>query len=304
MASGATPGVLKLRRAFASTPPKQLTQQPFDCGPKHLNRLVRLRSGDRAEAGDLWEYTQSLLYSDGIQGPLLAYLIPFCLEAWRDDLRGAHSDYGGFVEYFYPVLANKYVFDEHLTPTQTKAVSEFMRESILEEIDDQRGLTYKGTGARPYRWTTALTTHGVLLPDVDQLWSAWWSIDTVGRAVAAVQYISCLMYRANENPVFATWTPDGGGGPPCLWEFGGHLYEHRWLDPNVRFLRQTLNPQEVNAALSRAVERLGGLPEHEIAAEVQNDIPLCAETLTVRCAELSRLLETTREPGRLLEWTK
>lgn len=303
MASGATPGVLKLRRAFASTPPKQITQQPFDSGPKHLNRLVRLRSGDRAEAGDLWEYTQSLLYSDGIQGPLLAYLIPFCLEAWRDDLRGAHSDYGGFVEYFYPVLANKHVFDEHLTPTQTKAVSEFMRESILEEIDDQRGLAYKGKGARPYRWTTALTTHGVLLPDVDQLWTAWWSIDTVGRAVAAVQYISCLMYRANENPVFATWTPDGGGGPPCFWEFGGHLYEHRWLDPNVRFLRQTLNPQEVNAALSRAVERLGGLPEHEIAAEVQNDIPLCAETLAVRCAELPRLLETTREPG-LLEWSK
>jgi hypothetical protein len=84
------------------------------------------------------------------------------LNAWCDDLRGAHSGYGGFVEYFYPVLANKHIFDELLSPTQTKAVSEYMRGSILEEIDDQRGLAYSGMGARPYRWIAALTTHGVL----------------------------------------------------------------------------------------------------------------------------------------------
>lgn len=179
-----------------------------------------------------------------------------------------------------------------------------MRESILEEIDDQQGLSYKGMGARPYRWSTALTTHGVLLPDVNQLWTAWWSIDTIGRAVAILQYISCLMYRENENPVFAQWTREGGGGPLCLWEFGGHLYEHRWLEPNVRFLRRILNPQKVNDALSRAVARLRGRPEYEIAAEVQSDIPLYAETLAARCAELPRLLETPQESAKPLEWTE
>jgi hypothetical protein len=302
MASEKTSGVLKLRYKFASMPPKQITQEPFDGGIKHLKRLWRLRPGDRAEAGDLWEYTQDLLYTDEIQGPLFTYLLPFCLEAWRDDLRGAHSGYRGFVEYFYSVLANKHVFDVHLTPVQTMAVSEFMRKSILEEIDDQRGLAYKGMGARPYRWSTALATHGVLLPDMNQLWTAWWSNDTIGRAVATVQYISCLMYREKENPVFAPWTRDAGGGPPCLWEFGGHLYEHRWLEPNVSFLRGILKPQEVTDALSRAVARLRGLPEYETAAEVQGDIPLCAETLAARCTELPRLLETTQEPAKL-EWT-
>jgi hypothetical protein len=98
-----------------------------------------------------------------------------------------------------------------MTRGQTTAVSEFMRESILEEIDDQRGLTYQGTGARPYRWIAALTTHGVLLPDVDRLWAAWWSVNTVGRAIAAVQYISSLMYPNKENPIFAPWTPDAKG---------------------------------------------------------------------------------------------
>lgn len=304
MSPGPPPEVLKLRRAFASKPPEQITQKPHDSSPKHLKTLVRLHAGDRAEPGDLWEYMQDLLYSDAIQGPLLTYLLPVCLEAWRDDLRGARNEYGGFVEYFYPVLANKHVLNDLLTPTQSRAVSEFMRQSILEEIDAQRGLAYKGTGVLPYRWTTALATYGVLLSDVDQLWTAWWSVETVGRAVATVQYVSCLMYPEDENPVFAPWTPDRGGGPPCLWEFGGHLYEHRWLDPNIRFLRRILIPKEVEGALSRAIERLVGLPEQEVAAEVQSDIPLCAETLAARCTQLPRLLETKQEPGKLLGWTK
>jgi hypothetical protein len=73
------------------------------------------------------------------------------------------------------------------------------------------------------------------------------------------------MYSQKENPVFAAWTPDAGGGPPCLWEFEGHLYEHRWLEPNLQFLRQVLTPQQVDDALNRAVDQSAGQPEHEIA---------------------------------------
>jgi hypothetical protein len=86
-----------------------------------------------------------------------------------------------------------------------------MWQTILEEIDDQRGLAYQGSRARPHRWIRAVTTYGVLLPDVERLWSAWWSLDTIGRAMAAMQYISCLMYPENENPVFAAWTANDGG---------------------------------------------------------------------------------------------
>jgi hypothetical protein len=136
---------------------------------------------------------------------------------------------------------------------------------------------------------------------VDRLWRAWWSSDTVGMAVSIVQYASCLIYLQNENPVFATWTPDAGGGPPSLWEFEGHLYEHRWLQSNVRFLRQNLNPQQVSEALNRAVERLAGQPENEMALEVLSDLPLCAETLSARCAELPNFLDTVARP---LEWRR
>jgi hypothetical protein len=207
---------------------------------------------------------------------LLVYLLPFCLEAWRDDLHGNYG-YGGFVEHLYPVLANRKIFDEHLNPKQVAVVSEFMKQSILEEIDGQHGLAYQGSNAKRYRWISALTTYGVLRPDIGSLWTAWWSLKTVGRAVAGVQYISCLMYPENENPVFAPCTPNGGGGPPCLWDFEGHLYEHCWQSPNILFVKETLNVPTVSHALSRCVGRLADQPETAVALQVQSDLPILVE---------------------------
>jgi hypothetical protein len=200
-------------------------------------------------------------------------------------------------------LANHQVFDVHLTPKQSAGVSAYMRQTILEEMDDQRGLIYEGRKARPYRWVGALTTLGVLLPDVAGLWTEWWSLNTVGRAMAALQYISCLMYAENENPVFAPWTPDGGGGPPCLWAFAGHFYTHRWLEPNVAFLEGVLNVRGVSEVLVQAVERLVDQPEYAPGTQMKEDLPLLMETLQARCAELPRLLETPQEPGRRVAWS-
>ena len=294
--------IAALRRALGATlPPSTITQRAFDHDAGHLQRLLKVKPGEPAKPGDLWDYSQDLRYTE-IQGELLRYLLPVCLQAWHDDLRGAR-DYGGFVEHFYPVLADCHVFDTHLTPKQTAAVSEFMRQSILTEIDDQRGLSYKGTNARPYRWTRALTTYGVLRSDIDRLWAPWWALGTIGRAVSSVQYVSALMYPDKANPVFAPWTRDEGGGPPCLWEFEGNLYSHRWLEPNVDFLRRTLNVSAVTDVLNRAVEALTGEPEHEVAARMVAELPRRIETLAARCAELPNLLATTQEADTLLEWS-
>lgn len=292
-----------LHRALHVTkPPEKITQEPFEFNDRHLRRLVRLRPGDRADSEDLWNYAQDLLYTN-IQSTLLVYLLPFCLEAWRDDLKGNYG-YGGFVEYFYPVLANRRVFEEHLNQNQAEVVSAYMRQAILEEIDEQRGLKYQGARVKPYRWIRALTTYGVLRPDMASLWAAWWSIETVGRAVAAIQYISCLMYPENENPVFAAWTPDKGGGPPCLWDFEGHLYQHCWLAPNIRYLQVVLNVDNVSSLLSRCSERLAGQPEQIVATQVQADFPILSDIVQARCVELRRLLETIDSPNAPLQWSK
>ena len=292
-----------LHRALHVTrPPEKITQEPFEFNDRHLRRLVRLRPGDRADSEDLWKYAQDLLYTN-IQSTLLVYLLPFCLEAWRDDLKGNYG-YGGFVEYFYPVLANRRVFEEHLNQNQAEVVSAYMRQAILEEIDEQRGLKYQGARVKPYRWIRALTTYGVLRPDMASLWAAWWSIETMGRAVAAIQYISCLMYPENENPVFAPWTPDKGGGPPCLWDFEGHLYQHCWLAPNIRYLQVVLNVDNVSSLLSRCSERLAGQPEQIVATQLQADFPILSDIVQARCVELRRLLETIDSPNAPLQWSK
>jgi hypothetical protein len=302
MAGPDSEAIAALRLALgAHSPPSTITQEAFDHDADHLHRLVLLKPGELAKPGDLWDYAQDLRYTE-IQRELFTYLLPVCLQAWRDDLCGVR-DYGGFVEHFYPVLADRHVFDTHLTPKQAAAVSEFMRQSILAEIDDQRGLAYSGMNARPYRWTRALTTYGVLLPDMDRLWTAWWTVSTIGRAVSSVQYISALMYPNDANPVFAPWTRDEGGGPPCLWDFEGNLYSHRWLEPNVNFLRRTLNVPAVTDVLNRAVEALKSEPEHDVAARMLAEVPSRTEMLAARCTELPRLLATRQEPSPMLEWS-
>lgn len=291
---------MSLHRALQATaPPEKITQEVFEHDDKHLRRLAQLKPGERAEAKDLWNYAQDLLHTE-IQSSLFAYLLPFCLAAWQEDLEGNYG-YGGFIEHLYPVLANRRIFDEHMEPKQAAVVSQYMQRTILGEIDDQRGLAYQGSNAKPYRWIRALTTYGVLRPDMHSLWRAWWSFETVGRAVAAVQYISCLMYPENENPVFAPWTPDGGGGPPCLWDFEGHLYEHCWQSPNIQFLKETLNVQNVSHVLNRCAERLADGPESAVVAQMRADFPLTLDALGARCVELPQRLETTSAPN---QWSK
>lgn len=68
-----------LHRALGATPPQKITQEAFEHDDSHLRRLVRLKLGERAKPEDLFEYTQDLRYTE-VEGPLLAYLLPFCLE--------------------------------------------------------------------------------------------------------------------------------------------------------------------------------------------------------------------------------
>jgi len=286
----------QLRKALGRhSPPTVISQRPFDYDDEHLRRLARLQPDEQPDPMDLVEYALDLQYEE-VQGDLLLWVLPFCLRAWRDDLRGRDSRHGGFVEHLYPALVDGGILSRVLAEDQRAAVATFIREAILEEIDDQVGLSFSGTNARPYRWVYTLTTYGVLLPDVEQLWTAWWATTTRGRAVAAVQYISCLAYGNDENPVFAPWTCDDGGGPPSLWQFAGHLYNHRWLEPNVRFLTTVLDAANVTEVLRRAVSRLAGEPEAEAAGRVLAGLTTRRTVLARRCEELPRLLADTQQP--------
>jgi hypothetical protein len=269
-----------------------------------LGRLSCLRPSDQPNVHDLFEYTQDLRFGSEVQHSLFVYVLPLLLELWADDLLGIRDDVGGVVEHLYAAFADRDLLNTALTPQQKAAVSAYMRDTILQEIDYQSGLQYRGKGSRPYRWIAAFSAHGVLLPDVGELWGEWWSLSTSGRAVAAVQYVSCLMYPDDENPVFAPWTPQEGGGPPCLWAYAGHLYRHCWLKDNLNFLSAFLTHASVTGILSRAAEVLHGTPELEIAEKLVKDLPFCAGTVAARCHELPQFLSIDQSHSGSPEWSR
>lgn len=295
-----------LRRGLGNPrPPTDISQKPYDGDSDHLYRLARLGPDDKPDPSDLIQYTHDIRYEARLQKSLLLWVLPICLQAWRDNLRGADIQdvYGGFVEHFYPALADGPILHGVLDSAETQAVAAYMRDAILEEMDDQRGLAFSGMNVRPYTWMYALTTYGVILPDIQKLWVEWWSLKTPGRAIAAVEYISCLVYGEDNNPIFSPWTREGGGGPPCLWEFAGHLYTHRWLEPNVQFLSSMLRAPKVIEVLRGAISRLADESEAGTAGQVLAGALGHEDVLASRCDELPRILAKAQKPEVSFEWS-
>jgi hypothetical protein len=75
------------------------------------------------------------------------------------------------------------------------------------------------------------------------------------------------------------------------------------LQPNVDFLKETLTVQAAGEVLARAVERLAGQPEYDVATRIREDLPLCDAILKARCAELPNLLETVQQSTTDLSWS-
>src|SRR4029453_8546650 len=193
----------------------------------------------------------------------------YCLRAWHEDLTSPFGRYETFVDEFYPALLRGGGFDGVLNAREGTAVGDYMRDAILAQIDGQQALSFKGSKSTVYAWFHALSTYGLLRPDIEPLWSAWWSCDTVGRALAAAQYASCLIYDETANPVFDAWTRAEGGGPPCLWHYRGDVLGGRWRAPNLEMLERTLTPDSVRDLLDRCVARLTGHPLHDKVASIR-----------------------------------
>lgn len=290
-----------LRRAMGASHPVTVTQQAFDHDRRHLKRLMAVRGEEPARPDDLWAYMQDLRFT-AIDAELVKWLLPVCLQAWRADLHGARG-YGGFVEHFWPALADRDILQAQLTSHQTQVVADFMRSGILDEMDRQRGLAWGGAHAAPYRWIRALASYGVLFPDVETLWKEWWLVRTVGHAVSSVQYVSSLLYADDANPVFAPWSAAHGGGAPVLWEYEGSLCAHCWLAANVEFLRRRLRSDAVTQVLQQASSRLANEPEAVLVARVLADLPSNSARLAARCAQLPDLLARCTQPVELLSWS-
>jgi len=246
-------------------------------------------------AGDLWYYHHDLAYVE-LQPEVFAYLFPVCLMDWHITLRSNRSCSHGDSEFHYGLLCGK-VLEKMATLAQRRQIAEFFCDSLLERLDLERGLHFCGSGVSAYGWMSRFNSLGIVVPVIPSIWKAWWSLETVGRAVAAIQYFSGFMYFEGENPIFEMWTPDKGGGGPCLWENDSFIYNTGWMPENADFLASVLTFDFIDEQLKRAARKIEGQPEYDTARQLVIDIQDRRELVESRAAELPSLLRDHRSHG-------
>lgn len=281
-------------RAYGkAVPPAELWQQSLDGAEDAYPRLIALAKSlpesDEPRVEDVLNYAIDLV-SMPVQPDLFACILPVCLHAWHHDVVWGGGKYGGAIEQFSPALARRPLIDEFLPEKQARAVKAFMRAAILERLDVENSLKHSGMGASPYGWSEKLGSFCVIVPELEPLWTEWWAFETPGRAIATLQYISCLMYEDDENPIFAPWTPDKGGGPFGLWETDGHIYEECWKPENVRFFRDTVTADYVFDALKRARTALDGVLESSVPGRMIDDFQYLDDVLAHRIRALPEIV--------------
>jgi hypothetical protein len=290
-----------LRRALGNPkPPKELTQEPYERNPGHLRRLVR---GDWSKglpkSGDLFDYVEDINFCDVVQPELFRYLLPVLLEMWRQDLMSENCDNAGTVEWFYLALARRRIVTHILDSEAGQAVSSFMSDAILDRIDKVDALRISGATGSRYNWIGAIVSLGVMFPAIEPLWRKWWAVDSLGQARALLQYASELIY-VSDNPLFPEWSPEQGGGSPCIWETEGHIHGSAWLPENVRFLRRALTVEQVESRVKRAVGILRGNEPDTLLGQIANDLRRRRNVLERRTALLPEVL--SGDLDRYLSW--
>jgi hypothetical protein len=268
-------------------PPEQVWEQQFDHDDTALRRMAATHWED-FNFDDLWYYHHDLAYVP-LQPELFNYLFPICLMDWHLTLQENRGCQHGDSEFHYGVRRGN-VFERMLTPARRQLVVEFFRDSFLERLDQERGFVYRGANTPAYGWMARLCSLGVIMPQISLLWEAWWSLESPGRAVAALQYCSGLMYFDGENPLFEMWSPDTGGGGPYLWENDSMIFDANWLPENVAFMSKTLTLDFVNAKVIAAVDCLRSEPEFERAMLLREQLDDRQELIASRVEELPRHL--------------
>lgn len=268
-------------------PPVTVWERQFDYFDEDLERLASTPY-EQIDFSDLWYYYHDLAYVE-LQPDLFDYLFPVCLMDWHRTLMANLPCSHGDSDFHYGLHRGN-VFDKMMVPERRDAIYEFFRDSFIERLDAERGFGYSGSNTPAYGWIHRLNSLGIVIPRMDLLWDSWWALETPGRAVAALQYCSGLMYFEGENPLFPAWTKEKGGGGLYNWENDTQIYDVGWMECNLEFLRTTLTAEFVSDGVSRAAALLRGEPESEMACRLEADLPACKELVAIRISELPVIL--------------
>jgi hypothetical protein len=198
--------------------------------------------------------------------------LPVCLSAWKAVLLGrAPREFAAFDEQFFPALIRRQPLYKYLDAEEFGVVQEFVVETILERIRAEQSLRHDGGLDNVYLKFYAITDFAIVFPDLSKLWMKWWQLSSDGYAVSALEYLSCLMYEDDCNPIFSPWSKENGGGPPRLNESGCQFYQVGWRAENIEFLASTVSPTYLERSLHTSVGRLGQFREHRAVCTKMSD---------------------------------
>ena len=284
-------------RAIFGNPsaPTQIWEEQFDGNNADLRRLVK-QDWRTVTGNEIWCYLYDLAYVE-LQPNLFQYLFPLCLNFWYDTLmRNEGAETG--IDFHYAIHQGK-ILDKMLTPDQREAVLHFFYDGFIDRIEAERKFVYDGTNTPAYGWLERFNCLGYIAPVISPIWLAWWELDSPGKAVSAIMYASGLVYLQGENPIFAAWTPDGGGGGPYLTESDTSIFDVAWLPENTDFLANTLSVAYVQEKLDAAAEALQGELEYPMAAQIAAEAKHREEIISIR---IDDLLDGLRTPYNGSSW--
>ena len=280
--------------------PNQIWQEPFDDVDRNrYERLCHLCETEAKLPGrdgpfDLDNYFEDLTYGGEVQPDLLLFLLPLCLRAWSMNLLRETAYYSIYAERFWVAWKKvpwRTLFDV-FSETQRSAFDRYVSETIIEAIDRGRTLRSKRNQHYCYGWTSEIASFAIVRPALPRLFHTWWGLETEGRAIGALQYISTLMYDDKRNPIFPAWTPEQGGGAPHPWEDSMPFKDQPWDPVNINFLQEFLVPSRLLAAINRSAERLTGAEDQEIARRMEADFEHQAPLLERRLEQLPAILSS------------
>jgi hypothetical protein len=274
------------------SPPRAVWERQFDYCDDGLRNLARTPY-EEIEPSDLWYYFHDLAYVQ-LQPDLFDYLFPVCLMDWKSTLMNNEACSHGDSELHYGLLRGR-IFEKMLTPQRRDEVVEFIRDCFAERLDMEQEFAQLRSQAPTYCWIHRFNSLGIVLPKIEPIWNVLWSLETPGRAIAAMQYCSGLMYFGGDNPLFDVWD----GISPDLWQHDAMIYNAGWNDDNLEFLSQTLTVDFVNDKVTAAVNRLKREPAGETARQLEDNLPDCQELIAERVRELPSLLRDPNAAG----WT-
>jgi hypothetical protein len=287
----------ELQAAFASVPKPRKVQGDswgIDATTEDIWRLINTEPS-LLEADDFSGYI-GMCTTGGIDD--LRYLLPTLLRIWHHELSAKKGSW--FIEHLHQELSRTDLIENHLNETLRSAVITFMRHSLLERIGQENPLRIVGNSPT-HNWFGFMASYGVFTEDIPTLWQGLWEMPTPGHAVAVVQYASCLICKEGDNPVFAPWRSDIGGGSPLLWDYNSMGFDERWKESNVSFLQGTLSVNYLQEHLMKAERILSDRYMNSQVQAVLSNLLKYPERAQGRCSALPKALSIPSSPEGI-EW--